>query len=443
MAYNGDGVTKSYAVPFGYLNRTDIYVTVDGESTEYTWLSQGNIELSTAPESGSLIKIYRDTPIDEPIVDYTDGSILPEEDLDLPIVQNMYVAQEIKDNANDAVETANAATETADIALDTSDTAMGTANTALSTSNEALTKASTAEGTANEALEAIGPTVVQEVKKQNIPKQVSDNVDDKLEALDLDTRIYEEVVSAISGVTIPGLSKETITGALGYTPYDAETNSKDFATNAEVAGAIAAIPNADWNATDGAACIKNKPVLSAVATSGNYADLQNKPAAMTGATAEAAGTSGFVPVPAAGDEDKVLKGDGTWGEVDLGGIVTELNGKADKDLSNISENIAYIVDSYHDDEGNWYRKWSDGWVEQGGLIKKGGNNYIGQIQITFLCPLSKIVTLNRTNVSAYSSTVITNNFWYSFESISNTGFTFSIDATNADSYWYVAGIGAE
>lgn len=35
---------------------------------------------------------------------------------------------------------------------------------------------------------------------------------------------------------------------------------------------------------------------------------------MTGATASKAGAAGLVPVPAAGDEDKVLKGDGTWGE---------------------------------------------------------------------------------------------------------------------------------
>ena len=35
--------------------------------------------------------------------------------------------------------------------------------------------------------------------------------------------------------------------------------------------------------------------------------------AMTGATSLLAGTSGLVPAPAAGDEDKVLKGDGTWG----------------------------------------------------------------------------------------------------------------------------------
>jgi hypothetical protein len=35
---------------------------------------------------------------------------------------------------------------------------------------------------------------------------------------------------------------------------------------------------------------------------------------MTGATSSVAGTSGLVPAPAAGDDTKVLKGDGTWGE---------------------------------------------------------------------------------------------------------------------------------
>jgi len=35
-----------------------------------------------------------------------------------------------------------------------------------------------------------------------------------------------------------------------------------------------------------------------------------------GATSEDAGTHGLVPAPQAGDEDKCLKGDGTWGKVD-------------------------------------------------------------------------------------------------------------------------------
>ena len=44
------------------------------------------------------------------------------------------------------------------------------------------------------------------------------------------------------------------------------------------------------------------------------AELSDLPGVMTGATSGTAGTSGLVPAPAAGDQDKVLKGDGTWGD---------------------------------------------------------------------------------------------------------------------------------
>ena len=41
---------------------------------------------------------------------------------------------------------------------------------------------------------------------------------------------------------------------------------------------------------------------------------------MSGASSGSAGTSGLVPAPAAGDQNKALKGDGTWGEVASGTI---------------------------------------------------------------------------------------------------------------------------
>lgn len=43
---------------------------------------------------------------------------------------------------------------------------------------------------------------------------------------------------------------------------------------------------------------------------------------MTGASAGAAGTSGFVPQPAAGKQNSYLCGDGTWKEFDLSGYIT-------------------------------------------------------------------------------------------------------------------------
>ena len=60
---------------------------------------------------------------------------------------------------------------------------------------------------------------------------------------------------------------------------------------------------ADWNVSDTTsdAYIKNKPNLAAYA-----------PSVMTGATANAAGTSGIVPAPAKGKHRAYLRGDGTW-----------------------------------------------------------------------------------------------------------------------------------
>lgn len=60
--------------------------------------------------------------------------------------------------------------------------------------------------------------------------------------------------------------------------------------------------------------------VATVATTGDYNDLTNKPTIptysdFTGATASTAGVHGLVPAPAAGDEGKYLKGDGTWGTV--------------------------------------------------------------------------------------------------------------------------------
>lgn len=72
--------------------------------------------------------------------------------------------------------------------------------------------------------------------------------------------------------------------------------------------------------SDGTSTYVEADDLATVATTGDYGDLLNKPTIptivdMTGATSSTAGAHGYVPAPAAGDEDKVLKGDGTWGTV--------------------------------------------------------------------------------------------------------------------------------
>ena len=76
--------------------------------------------------------------------------------------------------------------------------------------------------------------------------------------------------------------------------------------------------NADWNATSGASEILNKPTV------------------MSGATASKAGNQGFVPAPAAGDQEKVLKGDGTWG------VVSPIRDTGSSSSISVKENTVYI-----------------------------------------------------------------------------------------------------
>ena len=83
-------------------------------------------------------------------------------------------------------------------------------------------------------------------------------------------------------------------------------------------------------------------------------------------------------------------------EVDINQIATDLNGKADKDLSNTSPvssfstlldnaDIRTVVETYHSGT-EWYRIWSDGWCEQGGFIQSVTQNSLTSAVITFLKP---------------------------------------------------------
>lgn len=59
-------------------------------------------------------------------------------------------------------------------------------------------------------------------------------------------------------------------------------------------------------------------------------------------------------------------------QVDIDEIVTDLNGKADTDLSNVPSSKAILIESYVNGT-SWYRVYSDGWCEQGGYIVSAGS----------------------------------------------------------------------
>ena len=114
QAYTGDGTTTRVDIPFDYILEAHIKVslnealftgftvdtTVNPREVVFTALSgaaTSTQETTGAPKTGVSIVVFRDTPINAPLVDYTDGSTLIADDLDTSNKQWLYLLQEQDD----------------------------------------------------------------------------------------------------------------------------------------------------------------------------------------------------------------------------------------------------------------------------------------------------------------------------------------------------------
>ena len=67
------------------------------------------------------------------------------------------------------------------------------------------------------------------------------------------------------------------------------------------------------------------------------------------------------------------------GLIDITELANDVSGKLDKSVNGV--NVKYITGTYNDGT-NWYRKWSDGWVEQGGIVTSNLNG-IANLLVAF------------------------------------------------------------
>ena len=114
--HTGDGSEVNFGVTFDFIQRSHVTVTrivtaTKAETTltviesgvptgdQYVWNSDEQIRVGTAPTSAQQIRIQRDTPEDEQIVDWQDGSYIVAEDLNTSDKQWLYNLQELTDLA--------------------------------------------------------------------------------------------------------------------------------------------------------------------------------------------------------------------------------------------------------------------------------------------------------------------------------------------------------
>ena len=120
VTYTGNGSSTSYTVPFPFINRTHVVVTVNAVTqtltTHYVWLNDSTIQFVTAPPSSQAVVFRRYTTITERLVDFHDAAVLTEADLDLNSLQGLYLSQERADEQDSlALTTVQSVTGTAPI----------------------------------------------------------------------------------------------------------------------------------------------------------------------------------------------------------------------------------------------------------------------------------------------------------------------------------------
>ena len=111
--HTGNGSTNNFSISFSFLSNNEVDVTVAGVlktlDTHYT-ISGSTVTFTSGntPANGAAIKFQRDTNISTKKVDFTDGSVLTETDLDTNSDQVLFAQQEIIDKLGGIEENATA-----------------------------------------------------------------------------------------------------------------------------------------------------------------------------------------------------------------------------------------------------------------------------------------------------------------------------------------------
>lgn len=105
VTYTADGSTNPiYNITFNYMAEEDISVTVDGVAATISGFpSSSQVQVSGTPANGAEVIVRRTTTSGSAEVTFSDPAVLPAADLNNAIIQSRYLAEEAKDDADDAV----------------------------------------------------------------------------------------------------------------------------------------------------------------------------------------------------------------------------------------------------------------------------------------------------------------------------------------------------
>lgn len=113
IIYQGTGSQTDYTVPFDYLKKTFVTVSLEGEllkggdpgdtGADYYFIDKTTVRLKVAPPAGQFLTVRRYTSATERVVTFKDASVLKANDLDTSQLQAFHIAEEARDIINDAL----------------------------------------------------------------------------------------------------------------------------------------------------------------------------------------------------------------------------------------------------------------------------------------------------------------------------------------------------
>lgn len=95
-SYTGDGVTRQFDITFAYRQASTVYVSVNGEDVDFTFVNSSRVETAAAPANGSDVRVYRRTAVSAAEHTFNDTAILHSADLNDAIAQVRERAEELE-----------------------------------------------------------------------------------------------------------------------------------------------------------------------------------------------------------------------------------------------------------------------------------------------------------------------------------------------------------
>ena len=363
VSFVGDGSTNKFYFGFDYINKQFVKVQVGADNSPLTYLTDYTVDdrsvtLTDTPAVGVTIRVYRETPSDR-IVEWADGAFIKASQMTLESLQQLHLIEEAQDypilnslskypdginfnalgsrvvNVRDPEDPQDVVTkhymesvQDGFVARNTSlleqatTQAINAKNSASSSATSASQSASSASAseTSNQSSKKWAESTSSPDWKTDMDSTTGLTQSSRSWALYSKTKAQEANTSATNAKSSETKAKTSETNAKSSETKAAtseahaktsETNAKTSETRAS-ASASASASSASDSATSASNAKTSETnaansARQAAESAGVFQDFQ-------GATASTDGIGGKVPKPLAGQQDKVLKADGTWGD---------------------------------------------------------------------------------------------------------------------------------